>query len=651
MKNWLWLLVILALPAVFAYAETSTVELTIVDSNEDPINSWGMYVEIFSENDRKTPILKMEQPVNPSKISLEKGKYVINIYRHDMFVGYHILTIDDSTKKIKIPIGDLGGTLFTIYYDDNKPIQGAKVEIFSHKGIKWAEDVTGNDGRTERFWLQIPNGINDYYSAKISLSEEVSYTVPKFRFAQGLNNEIIKTPWKSVVDDLIKIQLYKNIREPISGYDGEFAIELYNNNNDKVTQSKVDSHGEATFSNVPVGFYFLRVLDSSNSESKVWAIKEILVHKNMGEIKIFESNDQNIDYEINSIKNKSEIESPDETCNCVAFRLDNVQDYYLIDVQEELINLFLSKDVPLTVGIIGENFGSDAELTNFLKTTISKNDKLIGIGNHGGTSDITTMNKDEQLELIRNTNNNISDLIEKKPSVFIPPFGRYNTDTISVLNQENIQYISSVSSFDVAPYPLKDESLFRFPSTASTGYIEQGRAWYGIPANQTMNDIKFSVRDYGFAVVLLHPHEYSKRSGWVFENQLDVTQYFELDELIDEVKNYGLKIVLIDDINTETRLFSIPSIPNWFKSTTSWWVEDKINTSGYLRSIEYLIEKKIIQVPQIDIDIQDNNKNTLPVFKNNAKLWVQDKMSDKKFINEIEILIQQDIVHQFKKSR
>ena len=166
-----------------------------------------------------------------------------------------------------------------------------------------------------------------------------------------------------------------------------------------------------------------------------------------------------------------------------------------------------------------------------------------------------------------------------------------------------------------------------------------------------MNDIKFSVRDYGFAVVLLHPHEYSKRSGWVFENQLDVTQYFELDELIDEVKNYGLKIVLIDDINTETRLFSIPSIPNWFKNTTSWWVEDKINTSGYLRSIEYLIEKKIVQVPQIDIDIQDNNKNTLPVFKNNAKLWVQDKMSDKKFINEIEILIQQDIVHQFKKSR
>ena len=642
---------ILTLPTVFAYAETSTVGLTIVDSNEDPINSWGLYVEIFSEKDRKTPILKMEQPINPSQISLEKGKYVINVYRHDMFVGYHFLNLDDSTKKIKISIGDLGGTLFRINYDDNKPIQGAKVEIFSHKGVKWAEGITGNDGRTERFWLQIPHVLNEYYSAKISLSEEVSYNIPKFRFAQGLNNEIIKTPWKSIVDDLIKIKLYKNIREPISGYNGKFTIELYNNDNEKVIESKVDSRGEAAFSNIPVGFYFIRVLDSTNSESKVWAIKETLIHKNMGEIKIFESNNRNIDYEINSIKNKPVIESPDETCNCVAFRLDNVQDYYLIDVQKELINLFLGKDVPITVGIIGKNFGSDTELTNFLKTTISENDKLIAIGNHAGTADITTMNKDEQLELIKNTNNNIFNLIEKKPSVFIPPFGRYNADTISALNQENIQYISSVSSFDVAPYPLKGESLFRFPSTASTGYIEQGRAWYGISANQTMTDIKFSVRDYGFAVVLLHPHEYAKRSGWVFENQLDVTQYFELDELIDDVKNYGLKIVLIDDINKETRLFSIPSVPDWFKTTTSWWVEDKTATSDYLRSIEYLMEKKIIQVPQIDNDIQNNNKNTLPVFKNNAKLWVQDKMSDKKFINEIEILVKQDIVHQFKKSR
>lgn len=651
LKNWLCLLVILLIPTAFAYADTNDIELTVVDGNEDPINSWGLHIEIFSEKDRKTPILKLDQPVNPSYVSLDKGKYVVNVYRHDMFVGYSVLTLDDSISKVRLPIADLGGTLFTVYYKDNKPVQGAKVEIFSHKGTKWAEDTTGNDGRTERFWLQIPNELDEYYSAKISLSEDVSYDIPKFRFAKGFNDEIITTPWKSIVDDLIKIKLYKNIREPISSYDGQFIIELYNSNNEKVTELEVGNHGESVFSNIPTGFYFLRVLESSESESTVWSIKEIFIHKNMDDIKIFGLKDRDTYYTVDNIIDTPEIESPEESCNCVAFRLDNLQDYYLVDVQKELINLFLSKNVPITVGIIGKNFGSDTELINFLKMTISEHDKLVGIGNHGGTSDITTMDGDEQFELIKNTNNNIFNLIEKKPSVFIPPFGNYNIDTISALKKEDIHYVSSVSSFDVEPYPFRDVSLFRFPTTASTGYVEQGRAWYGISANQTMNDIKFSIRDYGFAMVLLHPHEYSHRSGWVFENRLYVPQYFELVELIDEVQAYGLKIVLIDDIDVEARLFSGTSIPNWYKTTVSWWTEDKITRSDFLQSIEYLMEEKIIRVPQINSDRTSDEKNIPFEFKNNAKLWVQDKISDKEFVNEIEILIQQGVIKLYRNQR
>lgn len=630
---------------MFAYAESNDVELTVVDGNEDPINSWGLYIEIFSENDRKTPILKMDQPTNPSYVNLEKGKYVINVYRHDMFVGFYVLNMDESVEKIRIPISDLGGTLFTIYYKDNRPIQGAKVEIFSHKGTKWAEDVTGNDGRTERFWLQIPNSLDEYYSAKISLGEEISYDVSKFRFAKGFNDEIITTPWKSVVDDLIKIQLYKNTREPISGYDGKFTVELYNNNNEKVAESRVGNHGESTFSNVPVGFYFLRVLEESDSEPTVWAIKEIMIHNNIDEIKIYGLKDSSMSFEASYLKDKPEIESPEETCNCVAFRLDNMQDYYLVDVQKELINLFLSKDVPVTVGIIGKNFGSDQELIGFLKTTISKHNKLIGIGNHGGTTDITTMNKDEQFDLIEKTNDNIFNLTGKKPSVFIPPFGSYNADTVSALKKEDIRYLSSVSSFDLAPYPFKEISPFRFPSTASTGYIEQGRAWYGISANQTMSDIKFSIRDYGFAVVLLHPHEYSKRNAWVFENQLDLPQYFELNKLIDEVRDYGLNIVLIDNIDIEASLFTVTSIPSWYKSTVSWWVEDKTADSDFLQSIEYVMEKKIIRIPEIDSDRKSSVKSIPIVFKNTAQLWVQDKISDKEFVNELEVLVKQGVIN------
>ena len=274
-------------------------------------------------------------------------------------------------------------------------------------------------------------------------------------------------------------------------------------------------------------------------------------------------------YDVNVVSSASDsfrqIESPDETCNCVAFRLDDLQDFYLVDIQQELIDLFLSKNVPLTVGIIGDNFGNDVDLVNFLKTTTESSD-LITIVNHGTASNITTMDKDDQFDLIQNTNNHISDVLGMTP-VFIPSFGNYNADTIFALEKTDMHYVSSISSFDLEPYSFNDD-LLRFPATTSSGFIESGRAWHGIPTNQTFNDVKFSIRDYGFAV-LLNPHEYSQRNGWVFEDQLDISQSYELSTLIDEVHGYGLKVVAIDQIDSEV-IHIEERFPKWFKSTVSW---------------------------------------------------------------------------------
>ena len=66
---------------------------------------------------------------------------------------------------------------------------------------------------------------------------------------------------QSIVDDQVKIQLYKNIRQPLTNYDGKFVVELFDTNNEKITEYEVTTHGEAYFSNLPVGYYFLRVLE------------------------------------------------------------------------------------------------------------------------------------------------------------------------------------------------------------------------------------------------------------------------------------------------------------------------------------------------------------------------------------------------------
>ena len=103
-----------------------------------------------------------------------------------MFVGYYILQMDDSFEKVRVPIADLGGILFTVKYSDLLPIQGAKIEIFSYKGTKWAEDTTGLDGRAERFWLQIPTEIDEHYSAKYLLEKTLHMIFHHFGFLKDI---------------------------------------------------------------------------------------------------------------------------------------------------------------------------------------------------------------------------------------------------------------------------------------------------------------------------------------------------------------------------------------------------------------------------------------------------------------------------------
>ncbi len=69
-------------------------------------------------------------------------------------------------------------------------------------------------------------------------------------------------------------------------------------------------------------------------------------------------------------------------CGCVAFRLDHIQDYFLREVQMEVINVFDRKDASLTVGVIGNYFGGDAALVQFVRDKAANNPSF-EVANHG----------------------------------------------------------------------------------------------------------------------------------------------------------------------------------------------------------------------------------------------------------------------------
>ena len=103
--------------------------------------------------------------------------------------------------------------------------------------------------------------------------------------------------------------------------------------------------------------------------------------------------------------NEMEYDNPIVSCKCVAFRLDDIQDYFLNQPQMEVIKTFERKNVSLTVGVIGNSFGNDVVLTDFLKKTLLNDENNLEVANHGWNhEDFTLFDKDQQSALLSNSN-------------------------------------------------------------------------------------------------------------------------------------------------------------------------------------------------------------------------------------------------------
>src|SRR5437867_1221529 len=258
-------------------------------------------------------------------------------------------------------------------------------------------------------------------------------------------------------------------------------------------------------------------------------------------------------------------------CQCVAFRLDDIQDHYLDKVNMRIMEVFEEKNIPLNIGIVGNLFGQDKPLTAFIKTTINQNGSKLDISNHGWNhEDFRRFNIDNQSLFIKRTNDRIYDVLGIKASIFIPPFNVFNNDTLIALKQNGIKYISSSPDRDPGPYGLSARNIpYHFPSTALTGDNNE-TYWFGLNHKETLNQIDKSIRKYGFAVVGMHPYEFSNKHTYSYKpffltekegtfsyrdfiknwdrTGIDLNQIKELQLLIDELKDKKYRIVPIEGL-------------------------------------------------------------------------------------------------------
>lgn len=315
--------------------------------------------------------------------------------------------------------------------------------------------------------------------------------------------------------------------------------------------------------------------------------------KNSNEDRIGESN---VIFKANDLESAIIDESPHEivSCNCVAFRLDDIQDYWLNDVQIEVMEIFDKKNLPLTIGIIGNQFGEDPKIFSYVNQSTSKN--LFEIANHGWNHEnFTKFDREIQSLLIKQTNNKLEQMFGIRPSVFIPPYNEFNNDTIYAMKKNHITHFSSSTTSSTPPFPLANSQLYHFPEASHTGELAPSSTLF-VPVNhkQTLSQIQQSISDYGFAVVMMHPQDFSYIENGDHSNHINWNQIRELELLLKGIQIQGLNIVPISKINLDHD--NTNKIPHWVNQISIWRSEGKISVQDYTLGLKFYRDNGIINI-------------------------------------------------------
>lgn len=519
----------------FAVEETGDMNLLLKYENENKASIDSTILKIYKDSE-KIPLREIQVQSNPISITglpLEH-KYKIEVYYNDHFQSVNYYDLKKTNSNFEMTVKLPGGIKLGVFYKDGQtPIPKASVFFKTMNGKTVGFDETDFNGDTIRFWLPQTIG-NDYYTVDVVIDPALKFTYTPLKIQSSLSQDIkIVTEWPKIIDSAISIQVYKDEKTKVSKSDGDFIVQINDKKKTKISESPVSSKGDAVISNIPVGTYAFHIV--SKDDGKVIASKKVTLSGSHEPIKIFINNPQlNFDALY---------------CNCVAFRLDDIQDYFLSNAQIQMMKLLGEMDAGLTVGVIGGVTGKDPKLVEVIKEQLQTNPRF-EIASHSWSHKIvTSLSLEKEEKDIKDTDDKIYELFQVKPQVFIPPENIFDNKTITLLKKYNYDHISASVSTEIPPKFVKSD-FYHFNSAASTSRLDPATGyWKHMSKDQIMEQIDDSLFDYGYAVVMVHPYEFSNYVNGFYINEVNQTKFTELKSIISDLKSKGYLLTPIGKID------------------------------------------------------------------------------------------------------
>ena len=133
----------------------------------------------------------------------------------------------------------------------------------------------------------------------------------------------------------------------------------------------------------------------------------------------------------------------------------------------------------------------------------------------------------------------------------------------------------------------------------------------------------------------------------------------------------GFFFSLIENVSAQEEI-----LPLWLKTTAVWWGEDKITDKDFVSTLQYLVENKLLVIPESEIPkplcdpglvldettnecvihdeldtngifvdtIDEQQKIVVSLIKVPTLWWGQNKTSDQDFINALQYLVENNII-------
>lgn len=263
-------------------SDTGSISATVSYATGDRANTYGISLKIYQDSSQSVYRNIDSISNNPFSIdSLPLGHtYKIELYANGMCADIEYVRLDQTTqnlapKNLILHLSPPGGMRPNVFYNDGTtPVSNAIVYIKDQNNKTWGMDYTDVHGQTLRFWLEPTMMNNDHYAIDVKIGQHMSYSYWPVFLYPGAGREIkIITPWPPMVDSLITVKAYDEKSKLLSSKNSSFAVDLLDNNGNLVSESKINYHGDANFSNLKVGDYMFYLVDPSHGtkwgESKV----------------------------------------------------------------------------------------------------------------------------------------------------------------------------------------------------------------------------------------------------------------------------------------------------------------------------------------------------------------------------------------------